>query len=459
VNPPSPSEEEVKVAHRLFVVVSTGQNVANLPPLLEHAEQGDKVVWVESAPARRARWSEGARAVLSRLGLEVLPDDIVVEEIDDLAEMVRASGPAVELARRERLAVHVILNGGTKLTPLGLLRAWGDLGPVLLYGEQQPAVHKTFPATLDRPAEVRPYTRHELDLPEILEVSGHQIFDNAGFRFWPGPLADDLAREPYGANAAYTVDLHSKHHHRKDPGAEGPHVTWNEAQQVAAEQVQAWKRGILPPLRKRRLEISEEENGVFELIYTRTLGLLRAGARARNNADRVPIRPISDAFEQAVARRVHAWLEARKHPAILSAWRKVKVADRREPTRVKAELDVLLVLKNGVLWHLECKSFTADAKDLDARVFNLQQAGSQLARMALCAPLLTGYSAEPWFVAQHELRRRIEAIRHLTFVPFTLPGQPTDFVVEEGGTAQPLACPTLEAALEGALRAYLPRGA
>ena len=41
-------------APQLFVLVSTGQGVANLPPVLEHANPGDEVLWVESPLARAA---------------------------------------------------------------------------------------------------------------------------------------------------------------------------------------------------------------------------------------------------------------------------------------------------------------------------------------------------------------------------------------------------------------------
>ena len=62
----------------------------------------------------------------------------------------------------------------------------------------------------------------------------------------------------------------------------------------------------------------------------------------------------------------------------------------------------MLVLKNGILWHLECKSASAKAKDLDARLLNLQKAGSLRAEMAVCGPLLTAFEGTPWFKRQHE---------------------------------------------------------
>jgi hypothetical protein len=437
---------------RLFVVVSTGQNVANLPPLLEHAQAGDRVVWVESAEARKKGWSRGAKVVLARRGFEALAD-IHVEEIDDLGALVTSSQAAVEEARRQQLRPHLILNGGQKLTPQGLLRAWGHLDPVLLYGEQQPAVCKTYPATLDRAAQVHSYTRHTLDLPEILEASDHQIFGSEGSQFWPGPLAADVAGEAYGLDPVYTAELHRGHHLRREMPAEDRLPGYPAVRQADASAVREWKQALLAPLRKRGLTMGESEDGVFELIYNRTLGLARAGALTLARVGQVPLPQLGPAFERGVARRVHAWLQAVSHPAIQSAWRGVKVASQRDPARVRAEFDVLLVLKSGVLWHLECKSFTADNKDLDARLFNLQQAGSQLARMVLCGPLYTGFVGEAWFAGQHDLRHRVEALRHFSFVPFTLPGQPESYVLE-GEAAQTFGCPTLEATLDGVLRGY-----
>ena len=87
----------------------------------------------------------------------------------------------------------------------------------------------------------------------------------------------------------------------------------------------------------------------------------------------------------------------------------------------------------------------ADEQRLDM-VDAAQQAGSQLARMAICGPLLTGFVAEAWFAPQHDLRKRIEVSRQFSFIPFTLPGQPESYVLEE--PAQTFSCPCLEAALD-----------
>jgi hypothetical protein len=55
---------------RLFVALSTGQNIANLLPILELADADDRVMWLESATARDRGWSDGALGVLRARGLD-----------------------------------------------------------------------------------------------------------------------------------------------------------------------------------------------------------------------------------------------------------------------------------------------------------------------------------------------------------------------------------------------------
>lgn len=51
------------------MLVSTGQKVANLPPVLELAEPGDEVIWVESPEAKLRYWTSTPRKVLESAGL------------------------------------------------------------------------------------------------------------------------------------------------------------------------------------------------------------------------------------------------------------------------------------------------------------------------------------------------------------------------------------------------------
>jgi hypothetical protein len=381
---------------------------------------------------------------------------INVEELDDAAEVAQASAETVRRAVQAQLSVYLVANGGTKMTTHGLRRPWAEVSPLpkLIWGEQPAAAYRTYQFTLDGPPTVCRYETHKLDLPDVLIASGHRIGE--GVKFWPGPLAASLEAEPYGADTTATTELHRTHHLRAEWCEGEPLPDYRLASRCAPEVIQRWKQSLLAPLRKYGLDTSVVADGDFESIYNQTLGAARRGQEARAQAARSSVDRIGPPFERAVARRVHAWLERRQHPAVQSAWRDVEVF-REGDTERSAQLDVVLVLKNGLLLHLECKTFTADLKDLNARLYILQQAGSLGARMVVCAPVLTEFADEEWFTDQHKRRLWFEARRHLGFVPFTLPRQRLGYTVEQGGVSQAYACPEMESALEAALKAFLPR--
>jgi len=54
---------------KTFLAISTGQNVANVLPIIESWEPGDRLLWLESALARKRHWSVGALDVLHHRGL------------------------------------------------------------------------------------------------------------------------------------------------------------------------------------------------------------------------------------------------------------------------------------------------------------------------------------------------------------------------------------------------------
>jgi hypothetical protein len=195
----------------------------------------------------------------------------------------------------------------------------------------------------------------------------------------------------------------------------------------------------------------------FQTLYHATSKLAEEAIRARDRMAAgvsAPSARLGDCFERAVAMRTYQWLEQTRPRAVHSAWFDVKVKRNGQDV---AQFDVLLVLKNGILWHLECKTFTTHQKDLDARLFTLQRAGSPLARMAVCVPLLTQHVGESWFARQQELRDQIETHGQPPYLPFTLPGQPADYSWPNSA-GEPVArhCHTFEDGLAQLLRDYEP---
>jgi len=103
----------------LFIAVATGQNVANLPPILEPGEPGDRVLWAVSPEAGKRGWAEGASSVLREHGFEVLK----WAEVKDINNP-HAVLHGLEVPMKHNLnagdGLLVVANGGQKLTPIGL---------------------------------------------------------------------------------------------------------------------------------------------------------------------------------------------------------------------------------------------------------------------------------------------------------------------------------------------------
>jgi hypothetical protein len=444
---------------QLFVLVSTGQQVANLPPVLERAQTGDRVLWVESAQARARSWSAGARAVLAGAGLVNLSEDVEVDALNDPVEVARACRPAVQKWQSEGLRPVLVTNGGLKLTPVGLLRAWEGQTPVVLYGESEPAVLRSFDDGLEQPSRLCAYERHQLDLPDILRASGHEFTtDSRHRRLWPAPsvVPGDIHDEPYGVDAEYTGRLHRDHQlwaaaRGRSRNGDVPFAALSCL--LPAGRLERWRRALGEVV--RLTEANQE--AILGAIYGGTVNLMREAELAQSRQELTePSGRLGSALERAVARRVVAWVDRHGRHLVQSVWCDVGVARQGQPGTPIAQIaqwDVLLVLKNGILLHLECKAATADPKDLDARLFRLQQAGSQLARMVLCVPLFTAFAGEPWFTSLWQSRLLLEQVGRRDFLPLTLPGQPTEFTLAGQG---PRPVESFEEALEEFLSRYRP---
>jgi hypothetical protein len=443
---------------QLFVVVSTGQNVANLPPVLERARPGDLVLWVESASATSDNRAAGARQVLRRAGLAEITAPVRVAEENDPAEVARACRAALEPWRRSAEIVLVV-NGGRKLTPAGLIEGCRELAPTLLYGEGDRAELWVFEGGAGRPPRKQPYARHRLDLADVLEVSGHVLANpDEARRAWPTPQPfPDLEQEAYGRDAQATRKLHADHHAwaSRGVGDDATPVHYGDlARLLPPPRLDKWRRALEPLAQSGQLDNPD----VRKAIYNATLRLADDARMARHSEGLTPpARPLGPCLERAVLRRTARWAEAHGAPVVQSVWGHVKAARAANPADVVAEFDALLVLRNGILIHLECKSAAAERKDLDARLLNLQRAGSRLARMAVCVPVCTAFADEEWFQRLHELRRRVEADWGLPFVPLTLEGQPAEYQVTapDGGRVA-CHCPTFEEALGRLLAPFAP---
>lgn len=465
---------------KLFIVVATGQNVANLAPLLELADAGDSVLWIESELAKKSGLIERTTDLLKKHELTCLPN-VAVKELNDPAELAKVCAPVAEHSRNKFKPV-IIANGGLKLTPLGLLSAWKDQHPLIAYGNTEPATFLQFEDGIEQHPTVCRYVKRSLDLAEVLAASGYAIFNPAeSIRIWP---ANEVSRHKSKASDyAKDLDFSRKQHQESSNWQlskslrEKVSLSYEQLPSLlGAERINRWKAtqcGLfnLAAKRKRDLfnrskkqiasETTIEEmlpENEWRTLFHSTAKLQQEAEHAKLKLDfQAPTDRLGPMLENAVGSRVVEWLRnSEDHQAIVrSVWQNVKICRLLTPATVTAEFDVLIVLVNGVLLHVECKTFAVDLKDLDARLFNLHKASSQVAKMAVCGPLFTDCAGECWFDVVHQTRQRVESM-NLPFLPLTIPGQPTSYSLPISATHyDTYECRSFERSLELFLKPYL----
>lgn len=443
----------------LFVVVSTGQGVANLPPLLETVRPGDTVLWMETPEAKRAGWTVGPQGALLRACPNVICARLDISDeprpaCEAVDTWLRGAGRAI--AGHARILVG---NGGTKplSAALGYRLSVAHNQFSVIYGQDKPAELRVLQGGAAGDLHSFPYQRvqERLTLADILACSGHIVSGNGAVRLWPGAADAPAPPAGYGSDPQATRALHRSHfeHARGKRDRERGYADYDRARDlVSPDRLENWRRRVAQDGARGTAEVARSLfNGAVKISQEAYLAGQRRG-EAGAPSDR-----IGDALERAAARRVKAWLRDNgARLPICEAWANVKAAPASAPGRVIQELDIAFVLTSGVIVAIECKTFDANQKDLDARLHNLLKSGSQLARLVLCAPIYTDFAADDWFV---DLDRCIsEKLRpYFSFVAFTLPGQPQAYAgppLENAGSAR--VCPPFEEALVGLLGLYAP---
>ena len=164
----------------LVYLISTGENVANVLPVLEFSAASDTLIWLESSRARSSGWTEGAIQVLKNRGFGNQIRLEVGENTEDLAKM------AAEFASGRAEPIAIVANGGTKLQSLALYGALAGYSPKVLYNDGQSASYLVFHHGPTAAFERRLYQKTTIGLDEILACRGFARKADSGERIWPG---------------------------------------------------------------------------------------------------------------------------------------------------------------------------------------------------------------------------------------------------------------------------------
>jgi len=505
------------------VVVSTGQNVANLGPLRYCQDlRDDLTVWVAHAGRVSRESTNRLRDTLqSRYHMNVEEfSGPVPEDLGEIADWVTGAIGEIEGCDSDA-SITLIGNGGTKPMFAALLDHFGSRLEEVVYGEGEPVrlqVNLRGPGNFETAEfEFAPFVQ----LDDVLLCNGLTRRD--GCLLWSAerserfddPGIGDLFRNPGTFESTFSADANRFAARRDrllkgDPSA----LDYDDCKTVVEKQFSAFRLALAGLLRAQvpagRVLASADVQGDLDKI-DRDLDCVREKlARSRADWERngrpalmepdrkagveyilAPLLPDVDAvagslsqgplkaffdavvtlrtaaferlerippatlnagnlFESAVASRVLSFLRADvSRLAIVSElWLRPKV-ERAGGTW--AEWDTLIVLRNGVLINIECKSWAGDKKDLDARVTTMHQGASSLAVMWLCSPLPTGLADRPWFRELHNFRLASERLGR-PHLYFSLPDQPDSYTLD-GVT---FSCPSFEDQFSALFERYQP---
>ncbi|MDW8312672.1 MAG: hypothetical protein RMK02_08040 [Burkholderiales bacterium] len=381
--------------------------------------------------------------------------------------------------------VHVIGNGGTKLQSLALAEVLRCARPdafsegsngLLFYNESDRCLLRAYGPQLKLNRQQR-YERHRLGIADVVALNRKRLHHPGVLLFERRADGQEfICLEPvdpallwYGKDIERTLEAHAKHYERPKrmkPLEEWPLPEVSEVKRNRRTGPDYYK--IVPRLNAQGLAIRAHQldqlvGTIRRLLAEARRDIIRQEAEA--SGDYAPVEPLGAPFERAVQARFMRWLRESPARAIVQEVRaNVKIESQMRPGIVESELDLLIMLRNGILLAIDAKAGDIDEnKDLDARLLNLQASTSQLAQMAICAPLYTMCFAEPWFKLQHEVRERVLTVGRMRFLPFTFEGQPESYIWPPDALNEPqpdapktIAVPSFEAALSGWIGRYAP---
>lgn len=311
----------------LFVAVATAQNAANLPPIIEMAEPGDKVLWLESARAHAQGWADGARVVLDQRQVQSVTSVAIPDEPAGVEERV-----SVALGAFAGMHPAFVYNGGTKLTTLSIAHAVRSIDHAALYGQDQPAELWFLPNGVGGPLVRRPYVRRPLRLEEILTCRGYKVWNpGAARQIWPA--ACDLGSASYGVEVEATAAAHdaSKERDRASRARERGYATYDDLLATKSGDLAAWVadmavqidavRGNEPPAMRWKKAV-QRHRGRLSGVFNRACRLIAVS----KGLSPPPDMRLGDLFELAAARRLRAWLTANgRDYRVVETWHGVKV--------------------------------------------------------------------------------------------------------------------------------------
>ncbi len=478
--------------------LGTFQAIANLPPLLAVAEAGDQVIFLDS------------KAVDSQKIIRLLPKNLRTQTLkisDALPKIIEEVSNFLSTVPKEQ-SIYFIFNGGTKLSSLAVLEALRERAPSIIYGQEKPCEYWECESKLQ---EVKRffYPTAGITLEMVLASNGVELFGSENKKIYSYQAIENIFSKNFSYKLADTIHFYDNYFDRFNNNAIREILSFDNLLKVNRKAIVSWQNVLIDliqqPLKEKAiiegvyqatlilLSLSEEEQRTYlekalqdenlervcqsniliflsknypsyqsKLIsnYESLKGFYNKFLRALEITPVVPTGEnlgIGRVFEEATAARTIDFLKNNPdfQKIISEIWLNVKICNQKNPETVTAEYDVLILLKNAILLHLECKSGSFKQKDIDARQYVMQGITSKLAKFYIVSPLFTNLQRKPYFASMLENFKALEKQRDTAYFFLTIPNQPNTFTYQDDEQQKTVPIPTFEDSLKKILQPYL----
>ncbi len=461
---------------KLFVAIATGQNVANLPPIINLGQNGDEILWIVSEMALEYHWVEGSNRILLKRGFKIHKPLLVKNELMVQPSQLKETFlKFVQQNKFKNREIIFVMTGGQKTAVMGIILALmeNELNYRLIYQDIKPVQLRVSNA-----GELKFYKQefaYSLSLEELLEVYNFtQKDDNNKFPIQLFPAnnlelkdIEKIAYQQYLENPDISFLLFQLYSKFSKSGENlkfrfpPPQCLYEQFQST----VNQWyhksfynlvypfnklKKGIRD-LEKLKENISlikneQKEKEIFNTFYKLFRDILSKYKREDLfhpiNIDHLKLlkyggwldkscstkvrktdlrRRLGGFFEKMVAFRLVKFLK--QHPdfqkVIAEVWLNYPVRRKSDDQREFMEGDIFIVLKNATTIYLECKTFKITEQDIFSKIERFRQVSGFVNNSYVVIPVFTTWPPE-----SHEYAEIFQLLENLTrvgidYVPFT----------------------------------------
>lgn len=420
----------------IFLCISTYNNISNLIPILEFASEEDYIYILtkDSDP-----FSENFLKVLKN---DFFYNNISKVDIDQISQFLKEKN--VEF-------VYFIVNGGTKIDVIKvyniLLEIYKDKKFCLLYNSIKPVKidkvlvdnknqkHKEIPISLKVAEDKR--KKKEFDIQHLVKLKNFEaLFDQK--KYIDEESINNLSKslssitweiffEKFKNQKELVIDTIGKEQNKIITDLKFE-ILFKERKNLSTfKKIQNFfKNSFNTDIEKNKDLFKNFYNLFYKLFLEMINKISNSNLNQNNNKNLID----GFKFEDYVYRRFLMWCKNNKDvfDIIQSIKKNVMV---KENQTIFLELDIAILLKNGILLHIECKSTERfPIKELTARLEKLHQATSPYSQMVLCFPFDIENSKENEILNLYNYKLELER-NSIEVLPFTKSEEDIEFKIGE----------------------------